>query len=179
MKNKIEYWETYSNLAYNLVGFIAFYLHQDVLFCLGMQALGVSSFVYHRDKSPNRKRDTIWLFDWWAMAFMNTIVAGIHFSSITVWWALILFHVFYSYLVMGRLSVYVEVTISSVIAFVSIYLNKSIASFLVILAAMATALIVRSQDKDTEQLTYHDSPWHTAWHFLSAPIYYLAVYLDI
>lgn len=177
MKNKIEYWETYSNLAYNVVGFVGFFLHHDVLFCLGMQALGIGSFVYHRDKSSNRKSDTIWLFDWWAMAYMNTIVAGILFNSLQAWGFLILFHVLYSYLLMGKLGVYIEVTLSSIIALVAIYLNRPESSFYIVLGVTIIALIVRAQDKDTGQTQYHDSPWHTAWHFLSAPIFYLALYV--
>lgn len=176
---KIEYFESYSNLAYNLAGFIALLLHQDVLICLGFQALGIGSFTYHYDKSPNRIANPIWKFDWWAMAFLNTIIAGYHFDSQTAWIALVAFHVFYGYVLLGKLSVYLEVGLSSVIGLIAIFLNRPISTFGVILSIFLFALWIRSNDKDPKQLKFHDSFWHSLWHFLTAIGYYLAFYLNI
>lgn len=179
MKKNIEYFETYSCLAYNIVGFIAYHLYGDLLFSLGMHTVGIGSFIYHLDKSANRKKHTIWKFDWWSIAFVNTIVAGLLFDSVFAWKVLIIFHVLYSYLFLGKTSVYIEVGISSIVCLVAVYLNKSFSEFLVIFGSILLSLVVRSKDKDIQQIEHHDSPWHTAWHFLSALSYYLVFYLDI
>lgn len=179
MNQKVEYFESYSNLAYNAVGLLALYLHGDILFCLGMQALGIGSFVYHFDKSPNRRANPIWKFDWWAMAFLNTIVAGIHFDNLDVWSYLVLFHILYGYVLLGRFPVFIEVGLSSAISLVAIFLNRSTWTFILILLVFLIALAIRSKDEDPKQLKHHDSVWHSIWHFLTAGGYYLAVYLDI
>ncbi len=176
---KIEYFETYTNLAYNVAGFISFFLYHDVLICIAFQALGISSFTYHHDKSPDRAGDTIWKFDWWAMALMNTVVAGYYFNSIEIWGYLLLFHVFYGYVIMGKFHVFLEVAISSVIAFTAIFMNRSLATSSIILAVFIIGLVVRAQDKDSEQLTYHDSIYHGIWHFITAFGYYLVFHLNI
>jgi len=174
-----EYFESYSNLAYNIAGFFALYLHQDIVACLGLQALGIGSFVYHFDKSPNRVANPIWKFDWWAMAFLNIIVAGVHFGSLEVWGYLILFHVFYGYVLLGKLDVSIEVAMSSSIALGAILYNRSLSTFAVIAAIFLIALFIRSKDEDPKQLKYHDSGWHSLWHLLTAAGYYFALYLNI
>lgn len=169
-----EYFESYSNLAYNLAGLAALYFHQDVLFCMAMQALGVGSFTYHY-----HKKKPIYLFDWWAMAFVNTVVAGIHFGSPLAWLLLVIFHTVYGYVVMGRLHVFIEVGVSSAIALVSIYLNRPLPTFLVILGVFSLAFFIRSRDEDPKQLRFHDSALHSIWHILTAVCFYMAVYLNI
>lgn len=181
MRNK-EYKEIYSSIAYSLIGFLALYLHQDIislLFCMGMQGAGIAAFIYHMDKSANRRSDTIWKFDWWSIHFMNTIVAGIHFNSIEVWGYLLIIHAVYGFFLLGRFNVYIEVTASSLVSMFALYLNRSTWTFLIVLIAIIISLVVRAQDKDTKQLTNHDSTYHAIWHFLSAGTYYLSVYLNI
>lgn len=180
-----EYFESYSNLAYNAVGIIAYLVHGDLLFCMALQVLGIGSFTYHW-----HKRSPIYLFDWYAMALVNTVIAGIHFDSSFAWIALIIGHVLYGYLFMGRTpdwrlfgreipAVYTEVAFSSAIAFTAIGLNRSIWTFIVIFLVFLIALVLRSKDEDPKQLKFHDSVWHSIWHFITAGGFYLAVYLDI
>lgn len=174
-----EYFESYSNLAFNVAGLLALLVHRDVLFCMAMQALGIGSFVYHFEKSADRLANPIWKFDWWAMAFVNTIIAGTHFDSITAWTALVVFHAIYGYVILGRLHVFIETGMSSVIALSAILLNRSFATFSVIVGLFLVAFLIRSRDEDPKQLKFHDSVWHSLWHILAAAIMYLAVYLDI
>lgn len=174
-----EYFESYSNLAYNIAGLFALYLHHDVVACMGLQALGIGSFVYHFDKSPNRRVNPIWKFDWWAMAFVNTIVAGIHFDSLDIWGYLVFFHILYGYVLLGRLNVNIEVGISSSIALAAIWYNRPFATFVVIILIFIIALLIRYKDEDPKQLKFHDSVWHSIWHIMTAAGFYLALYLDI
>lgn len=169
-----ERFESYSNLAYNLVGMLALLLHGDLIACLGLQALGVASYVYH-----SRKTKPIYLFDWWAMGFLNIIVAGLQFNDDLVWAGLITFHVLYSYVLLGKLTVYLEVAISSSAGLLAIYLNRSFETFLVVVTIFAVALIIRAKDEDPKQLKFHDSVWHSLWHILTAAGYYVALYLNI
>lgn len=75
MKNKKEYLESYSNLAYSLVGLMGLlpYFVNDygVTFCMIMQALSAASFTYHWHKTK-----PIFLFDWWAINFVVTSIAA-------------------------------------------------------------------------------------------------------
>ena len=174
---KIEFWETWTNLAYNLAGFLAYYFHQDLLICFALQALGVGSFIYHRDKSSDRLNNTIWLFDWWSMSFLLSIVVGSYWDNQTVWLLVIAYQVVYSYFIMGRFSVYLEVAFISVPVMVSRFLIYDVPSSFFVLGLFVFAILVRSQDSDTRQLTYHDSPYHATWHVLTAIGFYLAMYL--
>jgi hypothetical protein len=169
-----EYFESYSNLAYNIAGLVALWLHGDVLVCLGFQALGIGSFIYHYHKTK-----PIYLFDWWAMAFLNTIVAGYHFDSMLAWSCLVGFHVIYSYLLMGKLHVFIEVGISTTIGLTAIYFNRSLPTFITIVVIFLIALWIRSKDKDPKQAIFHDSAFHSIWHILTAIGYYLAFYLSV
>lgn len=179
MSKPKEYFESYSNLAYNAAGIAALVLHGDVLFCMAMQALGIGSFVYHFDKSGDRENNPIWKFDWWAMAFVNTVIAGIHFNSPTTWMLLVIFHIVYGYFIMGKLHVFLEAGASALIALVAIYLNRSPTTFFIILGVFLLAFFIRSRDEDPKQLKFHDSAWHSAWHILTAVCFYLAVYLNL
>ncbi len=180
-----EYFESYSNLAYNAVGLLAFIVHGDLLFCIAMQVLGNGSFTYHW-----YKKKPIFLFDWYAMALVNTVIAGIHFNDNQIWVGLILIHLIYAYFFMGRApdlrafgkeipAVYIEVAFSSAIAFVAIALTRSTWTFIVIFLVFLIALVLRSKDEDPKQLKFHDSVWHSIWHIITAGGFYLAVYLDI
>ena len=169
-----EYFESYSNLAYNLVGLIAFIVHGDLLFCIALQVLGVGSFTYHWYRKP-----PIYLFDWYAMALVNTVVAGMHFNDDLVWLGLIVWHVVYGYLLMGKINVYAEVGFSSAIALLAIWLNRSAWTFIIIFLVFLIALVLRAKDEDPKQLRFHDSKWHSIWHLLTAGGYYLAAYLNV
>jgi hypothetical protein len=178
-----EYFEMYSNLAFNIAGLISLYFYQDVMICLAFQALGIGSFVYHSDKSEDRQDNVIWKFDWWAIAFMNIVLTGYHleaYMDVGVWWYLIIFHMLYGYLLLGKItSVYLEVGLSSLPALIAIFLNKGNAIGIIILSVFVLALWLRSKDKDPKQLKFHDSVWHSIWHILAAIGYYMAFHLDI
>lgn len=174
-----EYFESYSNAAYNVVGLVALIVHGDVLFCMALQALGVGSFVYHSEKSANRKANQIWKFDWWAMAFVNTVIAGILFDSSLAWIVLVAFHILYSYLVLGKLPVFIETGFSALIALIAVYFDKSLATFSLIVVIFLGAFLIRNVDEDPGQKEFHDSIWHSIWHVITAIGFYLAVYLNI
>jgi hypothetical protein len=182
MKKQIEYFETYTNLAYTITGFYIIVLHFDLLNNFAFQALGVGSFIFHKYKT-----EKLFLFDWWAMAFMNCVLAGWHFEMYfdnpfyaqLAWVSLILFHVIYSYAIMGKISVYTEVAMSAAPALVAIYLNRSLLTFAVIIGLFLIAIAIRSFDKDPKQAIFHDSFFHGIWHILTAAFYYQAYYLDI
>ena len=178
-KNMKELFESYSNLSYNAAGFVALIWFDDVLFCFALQALGIGSFIYHYNKSPDRNHNVIWKFDWWAMAAINTIVAGIHFDNKWVWLALFSWHLIYSLWVMGKLHVFAEVAMSAVPAFVGIFLHRSLLTFGIILGLFLIALLIRSKDEDPKQHKFHDSVAHSIWHILTAPMFLMAIYLDV
>lgn len=171
---KKEYFESYSNLAYNIVGLIVLLVHQDVLFCMALQALGIGSFTYHF-----YKKKPIFLFDRWAISFVNTVIAGILIDEPYVWAGLVLVHVLYGYAFMGKVNVVIEVAFSSAIALVAIYLNKSLTSFSIILALFAFAFYVRSKGLNHDENETEDSAWHSVWHLLTAGLYYMAIYLNV
>ncbi len=185
MKKKVEYWETYTNLAYNVAGFVPMVLPHDqpflhnLLFCVAMQVLGVGSFVYHHDKSANRDQDTIWKFDWAAMALANLIIAGLHFGEEAAWAMLLLGFTFYGYVILGKLDVYLEVSLTGVGALVGIWMTQSLTTFLIVILVFIIALFIRSLDRDTKQIEFHDSPYHSIWHLISALGLYLAAYLNV
>ncbi len=172
-----EYFESYSNLAYNVAGFAALIFHQDIMFCLAMQTLGVGSFVYHFNKSPDRSHNVIWKFDWFAMALVNTVIAGIHFNNHFAWIALFVWLVLYGFLLMGRFHVFLDVSLTAVPSLVSIYMNRNLTTFLIIVGLFLISVWIRSKDPDPKQLHFHDSTAHSVWHFLSAFFLYDAVYL--
>jgi hypothetical protein len=169
-----EYLESYSNLAYNIAGIVALLVYNDVLVCLAFQALGIASFTFHYHKTK-----PIYLFDWWGMAFINTVLAGYHFNSTTAWVLLIIWHVFYSYVLMGRNGVYIEVAMSSIISLIAIVYATGWLNGGCILAIFLIAIWIRSKDKDPKQAIFHDSIYHSAWHVLTAVGYYLAFYMNI
>lgn len=177
--NQKELFESYSNLSYNVCGFIALIFFNDVLFCFAMNALGVASFTYHYNKTSNRNLNVIWKFDWWAMNALNLVVAGSHWDNIYVWIGLFLYHVVYGYILIGRLNVYLDVALSAVIALGTILILKSFPTFAIIIVVFISAVALRSKDEDPKQLKFHDSVWHSIWHILTGPMYLLAMYLDI
>lgn len=178
MKHR-EYFESYSCLAYNVVGLLSLLIHEDILFCMSLQALGIGAFVYHYDKTANRELNVIWKFDWWAMAFVHTVIAGMYFDSELAWVLLIVYHCVYGYVLMGKMSVYIEVFISAIPGIFAIFLNRSLLNFAVVFAVFGLSVLVRSKDKDPRQVLEHDSIYHGTWHFMTAAFYYLAVYLNI
>lgn len=186
-EEQIELFETWSNIAYIICGFIGCFILQIMypvehgfLFGFSEISLGIASLVYHREKTSDRNHNVIWLFDWWAIAAINTVVAVVHFNN--YWCSLILFlwHVVYSLFIMGRLKkVFIEVALSAVPAFIAIYLHRSLLTFLIVLGLFLIALLIRSRDEDPKQHKFHDSVYHSLWHILTAPMYLLAIYLDI
>ena len=169
-----EYLESYSNFAYNLVGFIALLVHGDIVFCAAMQVLGCGSFTYHW-----HKKKPIFLFDCYAMSLVNTVVAGIHFDNELVWFGLFAVNMLYAYFIMGKINVFLETGFSSAIALLAILLNRSTSTFILIVIVFVTALLLRSKDEDPTQAKFNDSIWHSIWHLMTAGGYYMAVYLDL
>lgn len=173
-KHQTEYLESYSNLSYNIAGFVVYALHGEVLVALAFHALGIASFTFHYHKTR-----PIYLFDWWAMAFINTVLAGYHFDDPVMWALLMVIHVAYGYWLIGRWDVYFEVALSSSIALFAIMYTTSILNSVIILAIFLFAIWVRSKDKDPRQAIFHDSIYHSAWHVLTAVGYYFAFYLRL
>jgi hypothetical protein len=171
-----EYFESYSNLAYNIAGFLAFYLHGDLLICWGLQALGVGSFVYHYQKTANRETNLIWLFDWWAMVFLVNIITGVVCNNEIVWGLLLAYHVIYGYFLLGKMHVFVEVGMSIVPWLVALFFNRPLWVWCSIAGIFLFAVWIRSKDEDPKQLKFHDSAWHSFWHILTALGFYFAVY---
>ena len=164
--------ESFSNLAYNLAGLCALYFQGDILFCMALNALGSASFVYHWHKTK-----PIFLFDWWAMTFVITILTGIIADREWVWYAAWGYQVIYSYLIMGKNNVYFEVMLSVVPCLITIFMMRPLWVFLVILVLFLFSAWIRSRDEDPKQLKFHDSIEHTIWHILTAIGFYLAAYL--
>jgi hypothetical protein len=75
-----EYFESYSNLAYSLVGLLVYLIHRDALVAILFVNLGVASYIFHYYKTK-----PIYLFDWWAMALINIGLIGYHFDNPMVW----------------------------------------------------------------------------------------------
>ena len=172
-----EYFESFSNLAYNLAGLAALYFHGDVLFCFALQALGAASFVYHYHKTSDRSQNIIWMFDWWAMTFLVTILTGMIADNSTVWYLVVLYQIIYSYFIIGRLNVFVEVGIAVAPCLLTILICRPISTFLVVAGIFVFAVWIRSKDEDPKQLKFHDSVWHSFWHILTAVGFYIAAYL--
>ena len=167
-----ELMESYSNLAYNLAGFLAYFLHGDLLVCWALQALGVGSFIYHFQKTK-----PIYLFDWWAMVFLVNILTGSIADNHYVWLAMIIYHVFYGYCMLQQLnSVYVQVAIAVVFCLIAIWFCMPRPIFWGTLGIYLVALWIRSKDPDAKQATFHDSYAHSFWHLLTAFGFFFAKY---
>jgi len=172
MKQGKELLESYSNLAYNLAGLYALLFHNDVLFCMALQALSVGSLVYHYNKTR-----PIFLFDWWAMNFVVTIIIGMTIPGDEVWKYVVAGQVVYGYFILGKLNVYIEVGLSVAPCLVAILVYKPLSHFGVVVAIFLVALYIRSKDEDPEQAKFHDSWEQSVWHILTAVGFLLAVYL--
>ncbi len=175
-KNK-EFFESYSNIAYNIAGLAAYYFHGDLLFCFALQALGAASFIYHFQKTSDRESNVIWLFDWWAMTFVVTILTGMIVDSSWVWYAAIGYQVIYSYFIIGKLNVYVETGFAVAPCLVAILVCDPFSKFVLVAAIFLFAVWVRSKDEDPKQLKFHDSVYHSLWHIFTAVGFYIAAYL--
>ncbi len=177
MNTSKEYFESYSNIAYNLSGLAAFYFHGDLMFCFALQALGVASFVYHFNKTSDREKNIIWMFDWWAMTFLVNILTGIIADNTIVWYVLIVYHIIYGYFIIGRMNVFVEVGIAVAPCLLAILICRPLTTFLLVTAIFLFAVWIRSKDEDPKQLKFHDSVYHSFWHIFTAVGFYIAAYL--
>lgn len=175
-----EYFESYSNLAYNLIGFLGllpqFEPHNGLVFCLVLQALGVASFTYHWHKTR-----PIYLFDWWAMNFVVTsITAHVCGGSALAWFTVFMVQIFYGYLLMGRFHVFIEVGAVVIPCLIAIFINRDGLDFFIVLALLLAALYIRSRDEDPTQARFYDSIEHGVWHILTAPLFFIGWFgLDV
>lgn len=172
MNRQKELFESYSNLAYNLAGLFAFAIHGDVLFCMALQALGAASFVYHFQKTK-----PIFLFDWWAMMFVVSILTGQIIGESWAWFAVIAWNVVYPYTIMGKFNVFFEVGLSVTPCLISIFLIKGFNDGLIVAAIFLFSVWIRSKDEDPKQLKFHDSVYHSLWHILTAGGFFIARYI--
>jgi hypothetical protein len=164
-----EVFEMYSNLAFSFFGLLSLIIFNDVLVCVAFQSLSVGSYIFHKYKT-----EKIFLFDWWAMHMMNTILTGHHLDNQFAWVMLILIHIVYSYKFMGKISVYKEVAFSAVPALLAIFYATSLLNGSIILAIFLLAIWIRSKDPDPKQAKFFDSVHHSYWHILAAFGYFLA-----
>jgi hypothetical protein len=91
-----EYFESYSNLAYSLVGLLVYLIHKDALVAILFVNLGVASYIFHYYKTK-----PIYLFDWWAMALINIGLVGYHFNNTIVWLLALIGATVYGYQLYG------------------------------------------------------------------------------
>ncbi len=175
---KHEYFESFSNIAYLISGLIVLLWAENhspehrLIFCLGMSALSSGSFIYHYYKIK-----PIYLFDWWAMMFCISCITGIVCDTQWVWYAVIGWQFVYSYFIMGRHSVYLEVALSAVPCLIAILVIKTWVTFGIILAIFLFAIWLRSKDPDPKQAIFHDSWQHSVWHIITAIGFSLVILL--
>ena len=170
--------ESYSNLAYNLAGFAGFFFHGDLLFCMALQALGAASFTYHYHKTQ-----PIYLFDWWAMAFVISIIGAQVMPTPFVIWTVILWNVVYPYFLLGRFrnlkfGVYLETGFSIVPVLVILLIVRPLPVFLSVLALFLCAAYIRSLDPDVKNAKSHDSIEHSVWHLITGLGFYIARFVE-
>lgn len=178
-----EYLESYSNLAYNLIGFAGlvppFVDMHGITFCMLMQAMGVASFTYHWYKTK-----PMYLFDWWAMMYVVTIMAAHVVNTPLCWFAVFLYQVAYGFFLMGRFpdlsikgkrvpAVYLEIGLVIVPCLVAIWIKRGFMDFAVLFGLILVALYIRSKDPDPTQSRFHDSIEHSIWHVLTAPVFFI------
>jgi len=166
-----EYFESYSNLAYSLVGLLVYLIHRDASIAMLFINLGVASYIFHYYKTK-----PIYLFDWWAMALINIGLMGYHFDNPIVWPLALIGVTIYGYRYMGKDNVYKEVAFTAVPALIAIAVNTSIINALLVLCMFLLAIAVRAFDSDPKQAKFHDSVAHSVWHILTAVFYYFAFY---
>jgi hypothetical protein len=166
-----EYFESYSNLAYSLVGLLVYLIHRDALVAILFVNLGVASYIFHYYKTK-----PIYLFDWWAMALINIGLIGYHFDNPIVWLLSFIGATVYGYRYMGKDNVYKEVAFTAVPALIAIAVNTSIINALLVLCMFLLAIAVRAFDSDPKQAKFHDSVAHSVWHILTSVFYYFAFY---
>lgn len=164
-----EYLESYSNLAYNIVGLVGYFVYGDTQFCWAMNALGVGSFLYHYYKTK-----PIYLMDWWAMCFvMNVITTNI----VTIEWVQVLifsYHILYGFVLIRLIpNVFIQVGMSALPCLIAIFIFHPLGVFAEVSILFLLAFWVRSKDKDPKQLIFHDSTYHSLWHLLTAPIFFM------
>lgn len=178
MKGK-EIFESYSNIAYSIVGILVWFIPNELsveykmLFCFAMQALSAGSFVYHFYKEK-----PIYLFDWWAMMFVISIISGILADNTYGWVYVVLWQFIYTYFILGRLSVFIEVGMSVLPCLTMVFATKSIPSSLIITAIFLVAFFIRSKDPDPKQSRFHDSWQHGLWHILTSIGLYLTIQMN-
>lgn len=157
-----EWKEIYSNLFINIAGLLCFYLYDDIVYCMGLQALGSASFVYHYYKGK-----PINIFDWWGMMFAVTIAIGTMMPSL--WGYIIIYQILHLVFLLGKTNnVYIETGIPIVLALIVVFMTKSIESSLIITILLLVSLYIRSTDEDIKQERHHDSWGHSLWHVLVA-----------
>ena len=167
----IEKKETYTNIAYFLAGLLGYIFHGNLLFFVIMTYLSVGSFVYHKYLTGE-----IFRFDWYSITVAVTCLAGMLFNNTTAWFLLICYQFIYGYLIMGRLTVYKEIAMSSTPLIAAMFINKGITDTLIILAVFSTAIIIRATDNNLNKRDQHyDSPYHSVWHIVSALGFYLII----
>jgi hypothetical protein len=166
-----EYFESYSNLAYSLVGLLVYLIHRDALVAILFVNLGVASYIFHYYKTK-----PIYLFDWWAMALINIGLVGYHFDNQWIWVLSFIGLTMYGYRFLGKDNVYKEVAFTAVPALIAIAVNTSIINALLVLCMFLLAIAVRAFDSDPKQAKFHDSVAHSVWHILTAVFYYFAFY---
>lgn len=168
-----EYMEIYSNLAYNLAGFVAFAAHGDLPFCIVMQVLGCGSLIYHKEKNK-----PIFMFDWWAMICVVTTLTAMIIGEDWGWYAAFGYMTVYAAFIIGKTkSPFIEVGIVVAPCLAAILVYDPFWKFLVINVVFWSAVWLRSKDPDPKQAKFHDSWEHSVWHIITAIGFYLAAYL--
>ena len=179
MKGK-EPFEMYTNLGFTIVGIIVYLFPPDWLwegyalpFCFGAQAISAGSFIYHK-----YKQKPIYLFDWWAMMFLISICTGILADNSWGWVFVLTWQTVYSYFIMGKLNVFIEVGMSALPLVVAVLLTKTPLSAAIILFLFGIAVYIRSKDPDPKQAKVYDSWQHGVWHILVQVDLGLIMYLE-
>lgn len=175
-----EHKESFSNLAYPLVGVICYLLFKDPLFLVLTIQMGVGSYIYHRYKENNPE---IFRADWFAIHLTLNGCTGMLSQNDTIWLLLGIYSALYGFLLMGsfkkwfgKWAVYVEVALSAIPTFIAVIQDKEWWS-LVVFAVFGIAIYIRAKDENPEQDRHHDSKEHSIWHVLTAIGFALIVYL--
>lgn len=171
MKNNryIEWMETYSNLAYNLGGLLAYLIHQEIGYMLTGMLLGNASYRYHRFKTAPTQDG-----DWVAMIVRTGYILGVTVNNDYLWLGIIAFCIIYNYFIVGRINVYAEVGFIVLPTLISIYWYRPVEQAIWTTVIFAVAFIIRLMDKDVGQRKNHDSVAHSIWHVLTEVGYWIA-----
>lgn len=167
--DKYEVKETWTNIAYALLGIVAVSIHNDILMGLAASTLAVGSYYFHRTKSHK-------FFDWYGIVLILLVASGQLIESHSYWIVIIAYLCIYGFFLMGRLGVNIEVGISSLFALIASYIHRGLMATLLIAAFFGLCLFIRTKDCGVRQDVFHDSWGHSAWHILTAIGIYLLRY---